>query len=78
MQPAASTIESTHGRSFRHGQNEREGRLIRRRNLQEIREQVARPDGKRLCQLDDVLQCDVPFAALNSADVVAMQSGALG
>ena len=44
----------------------------------EIREQVARLNRKRLRQLDDVLQGHVPFAALDSADVVAMQSGALG
>jgi len=43
-----------------------------------ITEQIARLDGECLRQLDDVLQGDVPFAALNSADVVPMQSGALG
>ena len=43
-----------------------------------ITEQIARLDGECLRQLDDVLQGDVPFAALDSADVVAMQSGAFG
>jgi len=44
----------------------------------EIREQVAWFDRERLRQLDDVLQRDVPLAALDTADVVAMQTGALG
>ena len=44
----------------------------------EIRKQVAGLDRKRLRQLDDVLQGDVPFAALDAADVVPMQTGALG
>ena len=44
----------------------------------EICEQVAGLDGQSFCQLDDVLQRDVPLAALDTADVVAVQSGALG
>ena len=44
----------------------------------EIRKQLSRLDGKRLCQLDDVLQGDIPLAALDAADLVPMQSGALG
>jgi hypothetical protein len=43
-----------------------------------IREQVARLDGKRLRQLDDILKRHISLAALNSADVIPMQSGALG
>jgi len=46
--------------------------------LREIRKQLVRLDGKRFRQFDDVLQGDVPFAALNAADVVAMQTCALG
>ena len=46
--------------------------------LQEIHKQVARFHGERLRQLDDVLKGDVPLTALNAADVVAMQTGALG
>ena len=44
----------------------------------EIRKQVAGRNRKRLRQLDDVLQSDVPFAALDAANVIPMQSGALG
>jgi hypothetical protein len=43
----------------------------------EICEQVARLDRKRLRQLYDVLQGDVPFAALDAAYVIPMQPGAL-
>ena len=43
-----------------------------------IREQVTRRNRKRLCQFDDVLQGHVPFAALDPADIVAVQTGALG
>jgi hypothetical protein len=42
-----------------------------------IREQVTRRNRKRLCQFDDVLQGHVPFAALDPADVIPMQTGAL-
>jgi len=44
----------------------------------EIFKQIARLDGKRLRQFDDVFQCDIPLAALDSADVVAMQAGPFG
>jgi hypothetical protein len=43
-----------------------------------IREQVARLDGQRLRQLDDILQGDIPFATLDSAYVVPMQTGPFG
>ena len=46
--------------------------------LREISKQVARLDGKGFRQLDDVLQRHIPLAALDSADVVAMQSGSFG
>ena len=46
--------------------------------LREIRKQLVRLDGKRFRQFDDVLQGDVSLAALDSADVVPMQAGALG
>jgi len=49
-----------------------------RSRLLEIREQFARPNGQCLRQLDDVLQSDIPFAALDATDVVAMQARALG
>lgn len=47
-------------------------------NSREIYEQVTRRDRKCLRQLDDVLQRHVPLAALDSTDVVAMQTGPLG
>jgi len=46
--------------------------------LQEIHKQVAWLDRKRFCQFDDVLQGYAPLAALDSADVIAVQAGALG
>jgi hypothetical protein len=46
-------------------------------SLGEIDEEISRRNGKSLCQLDDIFESDVPFAALYPANVVAMQSGAL-
>jgi len=46
--------------------------------LRKIHKHLARFDGECLRQLDDVLQSDVPFAALDAADVIPMQSGTLG
>jgi hypothetical protein len=46
--------------------------------LREIRKQFARLNRKSFRQLDDVLKGDVPLTALDAADVVAMQTGALG
>ncbi len=46
--------------------------------LREIRKQLVRLDGKRFRQLDDVLQGHIPLSALDSTDVVAMQSGPFG
>jgi len=46
--------------------------------LREICKQITGLDRKRFCQLDDVLKRHVPLAALDAADVVPMQSGALG
>ena len=46
--------------------------------LREIRKQVAWLDRERLRQLDDVLQCDVSLATLDTADVVSVQTGPLG
>jgi len=48
------------------------------KGLRKVREQLGRLDGKRFCQLDDVLQGDIPFTALYPADVVAMQASPLG
>jgi hypothetical protein len=45
--------------------------------LQKIYKQLARFDGKGFCQFDDVLQGNVALTALDSADVIPMQSGAL-
>ena len=47
-------------------------------SLQEIRKQVARPDREGFCQLDDILQGDVPFAALDPADVVPVETSPFG
>ena len=47
-------------------------------HLGKVDEKIARRHRERLRQLDDVLQSHVPFAALDTADVVAVQSGALG
>jgi len=44
----------------------------------EIRKQVAGLDGEGFCQFDDVLQGYVPFAALHSANIVAVQARPLG
>jgi hypothetical protein len=46
--------------------------------LRKIYKQLARLDGKGFCQFDDVLKGHVPFAALDAADVVAVQPGTLG
>ncbi len=45
--------------------------------LQEIHKQVARFDGKSFGQLNDVLKGHIALTALDAADVIAMQSGAL-
>ncbi len=44
----------------------------------ELRKQITWFDRKRLRQLDDVFKGHIPLAALDTADVIAMQSGALG
>jgi len=44
----------------------------------EICKQVARLDGQRLRQFDDVLKGDIPLAALDPANIVPMQASALG
>ena len=46
-------------------------------HLGKVDEKIARRHRKCLRQLDDVLQSDITFAALDAADVVPMQSGAL-
>ena len=47
-------------------------------HLGKVDEKIARRHRERLRQLYDVLQSDIPLTALDAADVVAMQSGALG
>ena len=39
-----------------------------------IREQVARLDGQRLRQFDDVLQGHIPLAALDTAHIIPVQA----
>ncbi len=39
-----------------------------------IVEQLLRCYGQSLGELDDILECDVPFAALNSADIIPVES----
>lgn len=36
-------------------------------------EEVNEGDAERICQADDVEERDIPFASLNSSDVVAVQ-----
>src|SRR5207244_136740 len=43
-----------------------------------LRQKVAWPDAERLCQAGDIEHGDVALAALDTADVVAMQSAAEG
>ncbi len=49
-----------------------------RNRLLKIDKEFARLDGQRLRQLDDVLQSDIPFAALDTSDVVSVQTGPFG
>jgi len=45
--------------------------------LRERVKEIPSSDRERLCQLDDVFQCDVALPTLHTADVIPMKPGSL-
>ena len=57
----------------------RTARIYRwRQILGKIRKKIPWRNGKRLRQLHDIFQCDIPLTTLNTTNVISMQPGSFG